>query len=112
MPMVMDRAVCPRAARLRDIVLASLVATAAVIAATQAASAQTLEKPYCLESQAGAKNCIYESLERCQQMAQVRTIGGRCVINPAQAGTIGAGGMDAPRGTGSHSLDRVPAPVR
>jgi hypothetical protein len=110
--MVMDRAVCPRAARLRDIVLASLVATAAVIAATQAASAQTLEKPYCLESQAGAKNCIYESLERCQQMAQVRTIGARCAINPAQAGTVGAGGMDAPRGTGSHSLDRVPAPVR
>ena len=45
-------------------------------------------------------------------MAQVRTIGGRCVINPAQAGTAGAGGMDAPRGTGSHSLDRMPAPVR
>jgi uncharacterized protein DUF3551 len=112
MPMIMDRAIHPRAALLRDIVLASLVAAAAVIAATQAASAQSLEKPYCLESQAGARNCIYDSLERCQQMAQVRTIGGRCVINPAQVGTIGAGGMDAPRGTGSHSLDRMPTPVR
>jgi Protein of unknown function (DUF3551) len=89
-----------------------LITAAAMIAATQAASAQSQEKPYCLESQAGARNCIYESLERCQQMAGVRTIGGRCVLNPAQAGTVGAGGMDAPRGTGPHSLDRVPAPVR
>jgi hypothetical protein len=89
-----------------------LITAAAMIAATQAASAQSQEKPYCLESQAGARNCIYESLERCQQMAGVRTIGGRCVLNPTQAGTVGAGGMDAPRGTGPHSLDRVPAPVR
>jgi hypothetical protein len=112
MPIVIHRPMPSSTARLGDIVLASLVAAAAVITATQAASAQSLEKPYCLESQAGAKNCIYDSLERCQQMAQVRTIGGRCVINPAQAGNVGAGGMDAPRGTGSHSLDRVPAPVR
>jgi Protein of unknown function (DUF3551) len=95
----------------RTIVL-FLIAAAAMIAATQAASAQSQDKPYCLENQAGARNCIYESLERCQQMAGVRTIGGRCVLNPAQAGTVGAGGMDAPRGTGPHSLDRVPAPVR
>jgi uncharacterized protein DUF3551 len=112
MPTIVHNAIHPRTGRLRDLVLASLVAATAVIVATQAASAQSLEKPYCLESQAGAKNCVYDSLERCQQMAQVRTIGGRCVINPAQAGTVGAGGMDAPRGTGSHSLDRVPAPVR
>jgi hypothetical protein len=100
-----------RATSQRAIVLV-LIAAAAMIAATQAASAQSQEKPYCLESQAGARTCIYESLERCQQMAGVRSIGGRCVINPAQAGTVGAGGMDAPRGTGPHSLDRVPAPVR
>jgi hypothetical protein len=100
-----------RATSQRAIILV-LIAAAAMIAATEAASAQSQEKPYCLESQAGARNCIYESLERCQQMASVRTIGGRCVINPAQAGTVGTGGMDAPRGTGPHSLDRVPAPVR
>jgi hypothetical protein len=45
-------------------------------------------------------------------MVGVRTIGGRCVLNPTLSGTVGAGGMDAPRGTGPHSLDRVPAPVR
>jgi len=72
---------------------------------------QTAEA-YCLESQAGVRKCIYESLERCRQMVGVRTIGGRCVANPAQAGTVGSGGLDAARGSGAHSLDRVPAPVR
>jgi len=76
------------------------------------ASAQEQDKAYCLESQAGVRNCIYESLERCNQMVSVRTIGGRCVPNPAQFGTVGRGGMDAPRGSGSHSLDRVPGPMR
>jgi hypothetical protein len=84
----------------------------AAVAITLPASAQSQDKPYCLESTAGARTCIYESLERCQQMASVRTIGGRCVINPAQAGTTGAGGLDAPRGTGPHSLDRMPGPAR
>ena len=64
------------------------------------------------ESQAGVRNCVYESRERCQQMVGVRTIGGRCVTNPAQFGTVGSGGMEAPRGSGSHSLDRVPGPTR
>jgi hypothetical protein len=100
-----------RATSQRAIILV-LIAAAAMIAATEAASAQSQEKPYCLESQAGARNCIYESLERCQQIAGAGTTGGRCVTNPARTGTVGAGGMDAPRGTGSHSLDRMPAPVK
>jgi hypothetical protein len=74
--------------------------------------AQSQDKAYCLESQAGVRNCLYESLERCKQMVGVRTIGGRCVTNPAQFGTVGSGGMEAPRGSGSHGLDRVPGPMR
>ena len=71
------------------------------------------EQAYCLESPAGARTCVYDSLERCQQMVGVRTIGGRCVMNPARSGTTGqGGGLDAPRGSGPHSLDRTPAPVR
>jgi uncharacterized protein DUF3551 len=97
---------------MRGFILLLALATAAVIVTTEAASAQSLEKPYCLENSAGAKNCVYESLERCQQIAGAGTTGGRCVTNPARTGTVGAGGMDAPRGTGSHSLDRMPAPVK
>jgi hypothetical protein len=84
----------------------------ALMAASHPASAQSKDKAYCLESQAGVRNCLYESLERCQQMVGVRTIGGRCVTNPSQFGTVGSGGLEAPRGSGSHSLDRVPGPLR
>ena len=94
---------------MRAIILSSAVTL--LLVAPQAGLTQSHDKPYC-QSQAGARNCIYESLERCQQMVGVRTIGGRCVPNPALSGTTGAGGMDAPRGTGPHSLDRVPSPVR
>jgi hypothetical protein len=97
---------------MRLIRLSPGLAAAALMAAPHIGFAQSPDKPYCLESQAGVRNCIYESLERCQQMVGVRTIGGRCVLNPTLSGTVGAGGMDAPRGTGPHSLDRVPAPVR
>ena len=95
---------------MRAIILSSAVAL--LVAAPQSGLAQSREKPYCLQGQAGERNCIYESLERCQQMARVRTIGGTCTPNPALSGTTGAGGMDAPRGTGPHSLDRMPVPVR
>jgi len=97
---------------MRALVLSVALATAAIVITTELASAQSMEKPYCLETAAGAKNCIYESLERCQQMAGARSIGGRCVVNPTTTGTTGAGSMDAPRGTGPHSLDRMPAPVK
>ena len=96
---------------MRAAMLSLSLMTATLIAAPQVL-AQTEEKPYCLESQAGARNCIYDSLERCQQMVGVRTIGGRCVMNPARFGTTGQGGMDAPRGGGPHSMDRLPAPAR
>ena len=66
---------------MRAILQSSVFAAAALLAAP--AFAQSQDKPYCLESQVGARTCIYESLERCQHMAAMRSIGGRCVINPA-----------------------------
>jgi len=93
---------------MRTVILWSGLAAATLL--PRAGLAQ--EQAYCLESPAGARTCVYDSLERCQQMAGVRTVGGRCVMNPARFGTTGQGGMDAPRGSGPHSLDRTPAPVR
>jgi hypothetical protein len=84
----------------------------AVMAAPQASFAQTGDKAYCVESQAGSRNCIYDSRELCQQAVGVRSAGGRCVTNPVQFGTTGARGMDPPRGIGPNSMDRLPAPVR
>jgi len=89
-------------------VILSGFAAAMLIAATPFARAE--EKAYCHESPAGTKNCVHDSLERCQQMA--RADGGRCITNPAHFGTTGRGGLDAPRGRGAHSLDRLPAPVK
>ena len=83
----------------------------ALSAVPQTVYAQAEGMVYCLESQAGTRTCSYESLERCQQMARA-AIGNRCVTNPALSGTTGRGGLDAPRGTGQHSLDRVPAPAK
>jgi len=97
---------------MRAVMLSLSLTAATLIAGSQAVLAQAEEKPYCLESQAGARNCICDSLERCQQMVGVRTIGGRCVMNPAHFGTTGQRGMDAPRGSGPHSMDRLPAPAR
>jgi hypothetical protein len=84
----------------------------ALMAAPHAARAQSQDKAYCVESQGGTRNCLYESRQLCQQDVGVRTTGGHCVMNPARFGTVGAGGMDPPRGTGTHSMDRVPAPAR
>jgi hypothetical protein len=96
---------------MRTLILANFVMTAALIAIPQAGHGQAQGMAYCLESQVGTRACSYESLERCQQMARA-TLGSRCVTNPALTGTTGRGGLDAPRGTGPHSLDRAPAPVK
>jgi hypothetical protein len=94
---------------MRTVILWSGLAAATLLA--RAGLAQ--EQAYCLESPAGTRTCVYDSLERCQQMVGARTIGGRCVTNPARFGTTGqGGGLDAPRGSGPHSLDRTPTPVR
>jgi len=89
-------------------VIRSGLAAVMLIAAAQFARAE--EKAYCQESKAGAKSCIHDSLERCQQMA--RADGGRCIMNPARFGTTGRGGLEAPLGSGAHSLDRLPTPAK
>ena len=85
---------------------------AILLAALSSASAQEAQKLYCLESQAGARNCVYESLDRCEQIVSAGTVSARCVINPALAGTTMPHGMSAARGNGPYSLDRLPAPVK
>jgi hypothetical protein len=96
---------------MRAVILANFVMTAALIAIPQTVRGQAQGMAYCLESQVATRSCVYESLDRCQQMAHA-TIGSRCVANPVLSATTGRGGLDAPRGTGPHSLDRVPAPPK
>src|SRR5262249_47696581 len=89
-------------------VILSGFAAAMLIAAAPFARAE--EKAYCHESPAGTKSCVHDSLERCQQMARANS--GRCIMTPAHFGPTGRGGLDAPRGSGAHSLDRLPTPVK
>ena len=73
-----------------------LILSAALVASTLigAPQAQSQEKAFCLESQSGLRNCIYDSVALCQQ-----ALGGRpgdCIPNPARSGTTGAGGLNPP----------------
>jgi Protein of unknown function (DUF3551) len=70
---------------MRLLILSSALAAGTLIAAPQAAFAQ--EKAFCLEGQAGLRNCIYDSVAQCQQALGGRA--GNCIANPA---TTGAGG--------------------
>jgi Protein of unknown function (DUF3551) len=81
---------------MRTLILSSGLLAAALMAAPHAAFAQAQEKAYCLESPTGARNCIYESFEQCQQVQGGRSVGGGCVANPARSGTTGAGGGGQP----------------
>src|SRR5262245_4746799 len=83
-------------------VIFSVFAAARLLAV--APVARTEGKAYCDAGPAGTKSCDHDSLERCQRLA--RANGGGCVMNPAHFGTAGGGGLDAPRGSGAHSLDR------
>jgi hypothetical protein len=99
---------------MRTTILSSGLLAAALIAAPQAAMAQSGGKPYCLQSPTGALNCTYDSFDECQQIQGGRSVGGGCIANPARSDTTGRGGMDtprgldAPRGSGPNSLDRLP----
>jgi hypothetical protein len=70
---------------MRLLILSSALVAGTLIAAPQAAFAQ--EKAFCLEGQAGLRNCIYDSVAQCQQALGGRA--GNCIANPA---TTGAGG--------------------
>jgi len=82
------------------------------------AAAEVGAQAWCMQGPTGALNCIYDNLAQCQQAISDRSLAGNCLSNPAQITTTGRGGMelqrglDAPRGRGANSLDRVPQPAR
>ncbi len=102
---------------MRTAIAFSALATAVVLATSPSAFAQTQDKAFCMRTKTGALNCSFDSMAQCQQAAQmnpgasISPMGNNCIARP---GTTGAGGMDAPRGDGPHSMDRVPpgAPQR
>ena len=93
-------------------------ALAAVLLATpQGALAQAGDKPVCLRAPSGALSCLYDSFTECRLLAKNNALGGSCVERPSTTGGPDAPraldaprphGIDAPRGVGPHSLDRVP----
>ena len=91
---------------------------AVALGALPRAAAEVGAQAWCLQGTTGALNCLYDSLAQCQQAVGDRSVAGNCLSNPAQISTTGRGGteaprgLDAPRGTGPNSLDRVPQPVR
>src|SRR5712691_4914787 len=91
---------------------------AAVLVAVLPVSAQLGGQAVCLQGTTGALNCSYDSLAQCQQFVSDRSLAGNCISNPAQLTTTGRGGIDAargleaPRGSGPNSMDRVPMPAR
>ena len=77
---------------MRGLILSSGLLAAALIAAPQAATAQSPGKAFCLQSPTGAMNCNYDTLAQCQQVQGGRSVGGGCIPNPGRSGTTGAGG--------------------
>ena len=75
---------------MRTLILSSGLLAAALMAGPQPAFAQTQEKAFCLEGQAGLRNCIYDNMAQCQQALGGRQ--GECIPNPQRSGTTGAGG--------------------
>jgi hypothetical protein len=59
-------------------ILTPVLAAAALMSAP--ANAQT-NQPWCATDRDGAMNCIYPTLEACEQT--VRGEGGACVVNPS-----------------------------
>jgi len=74
---------------MRTLILSTGLVAAALMAAPQTAFAQVQERAFCLDSQTGARNCMYNTMAECQQALGGRA--GSCIANPAR-GTTGAGG--------------------
>jgi hypothetical protein len=95
---------------MRTLILSSGLLAAALIGGPQAAVAQN-EYAVCLQGSTGSLNCIYDNLEQCRQAQDGRSVGGRCVPNPA---TTGQGGISpsplppGPPGGGQY----LPPPAR
>jgi Protein of unknown function (DUF3551) len=79
---------------MRLLTLSSALVAGTLIGAPQAAFAQSQEKAFCLESQSGLRNCIYDSVAQCQQALGGRA--GECIANPARGTTGAGGGMNEP----------------
>ena len=56
-----------------------------LLAVPQAVVAQN-EYAFYHQGQTGSLNCVYNSLEQCRQSQDGRSVGGRCVPNPATTG--------------------------
>jgi hypothetical protein len=103
---------------MRALILLSAGALAAAVIVPPQAAAQVGGQAWCLQGPTGALNCLYDSFVQCQQAVSDRSLAGSCLSNPAQLSTTGRGGaeaprgLDAPRGSGPNSLDRMPVPAR
>jgi Protein of unknown function (DUF3551) len=101
---------------MRFLILPSALA-AVLLAATQSAHAQAGDKPVCLRAPSGVLSCLYDSFTECQLLAKDNALGVACVERPITTGgpdvprALDAPrphGIDAPRGVGPNSLDRLP----
>jgi hypothetical protein len=88
--------------------LASVMA-ATLLAAADDAQAQVGDRPVCLRAPTGALSCLYESFAECRMLAKDNVLGIACVERPSTTGGPDATRpLDAPRGIGPNSLDRLP----
>jgi hypothetical protein len=88
----------------KSILLSGLLAAA--FAGPQPGFTQS-QGAFCIDSPTG-RDCAYETLGACQMARGTRSGAGECMRNPVHSDTVGRGGMDAPRGSGPNSLDRMP----
>jgi hypothetical protein len=93
------------------------VLAAVLLATPQSAHAQAGDKPVCLRAPTGALSCLYDSFTECRLLAKDNALGIGCVERPSTTGgpdgprALDAprpNGIDAPRGVGPNSLDRLP----
>ena len=104
---------------MRSPIASCTLAAAALLAASALATAQTPmgDAPFCLKSAAGPTSCIFQTMAACEQ-SKLAASADQCVEKSRVGGTTGAGGgmspggMDAPRGSGPNSMDRLPSPAR
>jgi hypothetical protein len=82
---------------MRTLILSSGLLAAALIGGPQVAVAQN-EYAFCHEGPTGSLNCIYNSLEQCRQAQDGRSVGGKCVSNPATTGQGGVTPLGPPGG--------------
>ena len=82
---------------MRTLILSAGLLVATLVVGPQAAVAQN-EYAFCHQGQTGSLNCVYNSLEQCRQSQDGRSVGGRCVPNPATTGQGGVAPLGPPGG--------------